>query len=163
MQAVGFPKGKGNGLKFYYSFRFERALSRWFAYRRIPCSCEGCQKKLDGPISTRYTGPSNTCDLWKIFEKKDGSGEGLNDWKLARFEAADDCNPAVYEACKADTLQETGKTWSKQVIEGNVGAYRVDDKKYNNFYLVKWEGESQMAEETRRKSNWMATLMTLSL
>jgi len=45
-------------------------------------------------------------------------------------------------------LQETGKTWSKQVVEGNVGAYRVDDKNYNHFYLVKWDGEPQMAEET---------------
>jgi len=149
MQAAGFPKGKGNGLKFHYNFRFERALGRWFAYRRIPCSCKGCQEKLGSKsIDKRYSGPSNTCDLWKIFEKKDGSGEGLNDWKLARFEAAEDCNPAVYEACKADTLRETGKTWAKQVIEGNVGAYRVDDKKYSNYYLVKWEGEPQMAEET---------------
>lgn len=28
IRAVGFPKGKGNGMKFYYNFIFERALSR---------------------------------------------------------------------------------------------------------------------------------------
>ena len=86
MKAVGFPEGKGNGMKFHYNFRFERALENWFAYRRIPCSCDGCFSKLQEPMDTRYKGPCDTCILWKIFEKKDGSGKGLNDWGMARFE-----------------------------------------------------------------------------
>ncbi|KAL7533170.1 hypothetical protein ACHAXR_005079 [Thalassiosira sp. AJA248-18] len=148
MAAIGFPKTKGNGMKFHYNFRFEKALERWFSFRRIPCSCDGCYEKLCEPIETRYTGACNTCVLWKIFEKKDGSGTGLNDWNKAKFEPADDCDDAVYHACKADTLREMGKTWTTQVVEGHVGAYRVDDRRYNNYYLVKWEGEPVMALET---------------
>ena len=29
-------------------------------------------------------------------------------------------------------MRETGEMYSWEVVEGNVGAYRVDDTKYNN-------------------------------
>ena len=92
--------------------------------------------------------PCNTCILWKIFEKKDESGEGLNNWGKARFEQANDCDTAVYHTCKAYTLGELGKAFSQQIVEGNVGAYAVDDQTYKNYYLVKWEGSPSLASET---------------
>ena len=149
MKAYGFPTGKSNGMKFYYNFRFEKALKQWFAYRRQACSCDGCYKKLQEPsVDARYSGACNTCRLWKIFEKKDGSGKGLNDWKLARFKVAEDCDQAIYHASMADTLRESGKTWASQVVEGNVGAYTVDDQREQNFYFVKWDGEPTKALAT---------------
>ena len=148
-KVVGFPSGRGNGIKFHYNFRFERALKQWFAYRRIPCSCAGCRAKLREPIATRYSGPSNTCHLWEIFKWKDDSGTGLNDWRKARFECTDDCNLTHYEAMKADTMRESGKCWSGEIIEGNIGAYAVEDSKYDNYYLVEWTSKPEVAVETK--------------
>ena len=45
-------------------------------------------------------------------------------------------------------MRETGEMYSQEVVEGNVGAYQVDDTKYNNYYLVKREGEPVLALET---------------
>jgi hypothetical protein len=131
MKTVGWEKGKRNGMKFHYNFRMEQELGHRFAYRRIPCSCEGCFQKLQEPLATRYTGKCDTCYLWKIFEKKDGSGEGLNDWRLGQFEEAKDNSQTEYHAQKADTLQLLGETYSKEVEDGNVAAYSTNSKKYD--------------------------------
>ena len=45
-------------------------------------------------------------------------------------------------------MRTSGQKASTKVSDGNVGAYRVDDNKYNNYYLVKWEGEPMLALET---------------
>jgi len=37
--------------------------------------------------------------------------------------------------------------YSKEVVEGHVGAYSVADKKYDGYYLVKWEGQSEVVNE----------------
>ena len=147
MRAVGFPAGKGNGMKGHYNFRMERALNAWFAYRRIPCSCDGCYGKLQAPISSRYKGASSTCYLWKIFEKKDGSGKGLNDWGKGKFVPAKDCDVVALNALKADTLRERGKKWSDEVDVGNVVAYTVEDTTYDNFYLAVIDGQPELATQ----------------
>ena len=149
MKAIGFPAGKGNGMKFHYNFRFEKGLGSKFAFRRIPCSCDGCYEKLQEPIKSRYSGPCDTCKFWKMFEKKDGSGDGLNDWRLGSFQPREDCDMAQLHAAKADTLQQIGKDYAPEVIEGNFVAHHVDHPQYSNYYLAQWTGVPIEAEEDK--------------
>ena len=57
------------------------------AMRHFPCFFESCLEKMAEPIETRYTGTSDTCEYWEIFE-------GENDWKLIRLNP----KPKVYRA-----------------------------------------------------------------
>jgi len=70
----------------------------------------------------------HTCNLWKIFDKWDRSGKGLNDWGMRQFQPYKDNSPCENKAQKADTLQKLEKIYSKEVVEGHVGAYSVEDK-----------------------------------
>ena len=58
-----------------------------------------------------------------MFEKKDGSGDGLNDWRLGSSQPREDCDMAQLHAAKADTLQQIGKDYAPEVIEGNFVAH----------------------------------------
>ena len=144
-QAMGFPSGKGNGIKAHYNFRFEKALGDKYVFRRIACSCDGCYEQLQEPTIERYTRASNSCYWWPIMEKKDGSGKGWNDWGLGWFENKKDATMEDTHAANADTLRQLGETISKEIEVGNIGAYSVDDPEYN-YYLVRWDEEPQVAD-----------------
>ena len=64
-----------------------------------------------------------------------------------RFVSATDYPLGEFHALKADTLRELGKTSSKEVSKGNVGAYSVADPKIDNYYVVIWDAEPEYAEE----------------
>lgn len=149
MKAIGFPAGKGNGMKFHYNFRFERAIYPWFAYRRIPCYCKGCEEELKKSSEMRYDSISNQCYLFPMMKKKDGSETSWNDWGKGQFRQADDCSIPHFHALQANTLQEMGCTYSTQVEVGTIGAHSCSDPKYDNWYLVMWAGEPERATEDK--------------
>ena len=46
MEAIGFPEGKGKGIKYHYHFIFYPKLGEKFTFSRIPCDCKGCEEQL---------------------------------------------------------------------------------------------------------------------
>lgn len=169
MSACGFEKG--SGIKSMYNFRFERELNEKFAYCRFPCSCGGCYERLQMPtIQERYDTPRDTCYLWPIMEIMDDNGnptgKGYNDWSLGWFETRSDCRIDQYHASKADTLRGIGETYSKQIVEGDFGAYCIADDPDYSYYVVEWLGLPWQATEDEeieigtesfkvRKDDWL--------
>ena len=145
MEAVGFPEGAGNGLKSHYHFIFDPELGEKFAFSKITCNCEGCEEQMKRPIATRYTGPRDKCYLWEIFDKKDGSGSGFNDWGLGHFKERKDCNEEELHLANADTLREIGRRYEKEIVDGAFCAYDVDDPNHE-YYIAKVKGDAKMAE-----------------
>ena len=145
MEAVGFPEGAGNGLKSHYHFIFDPELGEKFAFSKITCNCEGCEEQMKRPIATRYTGPRDKCYLWEIFDKKDGSGSGFNDWGLGHFKERKDCNEEELHLANADTLREIGRRYEKEIVDGAFCAYDVDDPNHE-YYIAKVKGNAKMAE-----------------
>jgi len=75
------------------------------------------------------------------------TGKGYNDWKMGWFEPRSDCKIDQYHACKADTLREIGKTYSEEIVEGNIGAYCIADHPDYPYYLCEWVGKPWQAEK----------------
>ena len=146
MEAVGFPEGTGNGMQSHYHFIFDPDLGDKFAYSRIPCNCEGCEEQLNRPKESRYSGPRDKCYLWEIFKKKDGSGNGMNDYGFGHFKARKDCNEEQLHSANADTLREIGKRYEKEIVDGAFCAYDVDDPNHE-YYIARVKGDAKMAME----------------
>ena len=133
-----------------YNFRFERELKDKFAYCRFPCSCKGCYERLQQPTThERYNTPRDSCYLWPIMEISDDNDrptcKGYNDWKMGWFETRKDCKMDEYHSSKADTLREIGETYSKQIVEGDFGAYCIANDPNYPYYVVEWLGEPWQA------------------
>ena len=154
MSAMGFgKKERGNGLKAMYNFGFERCLNGKFAYRRFPCSCEGCYQQLQKKIpEERYGIPSDTCYLWPMMQIHDENGnptgKGYNDWKLGWFEPRNDCVLDEFHLSKADTMTHIGASYAREISQGNFGAYCIANHPTYPYYVCEWIGDPWEAEES---------------
>jgi hypothetical protein len=144
MRAIGFNKAKGRyGIGSHFCFMADPSLGLHCATRRFFCSCNGCRTKLlFGTIDERYNGPFDQCKNWPIY--KINGNEGWNDVRILSFQPSDDCNVDELEHSLVHPLQELGKTISRNIIIGGIGAYAVDDA--DRYYLVKWIEEPQEVE-----------------
>ena len=147
---------KGCGLRAHYHIRADPELvekcksPNRIAMRRFPCFCPFCLEKLKEPIETRYTGPSNTCMYWEIFE-------GANDWKLIALEP----KPKVYRkeddlACKEVAMRDIGERMASQTKVGQIGGYITDDDRYD-YYLFKCTAALQGGQKRIRCSKLKRT------
>ena len=140
-----------NGIRTKYNLRADPELIRKYgenviAMRRFPCACKGCQDKLKLPIDERYAGPCDTCEYWVLFEKEDGSG-GYNDWEIIHLDKkANDFVEEDFAESNMFTLETLSTAMSHIVMDGNYGAYVVDDPEYD-YYLVKWVGQPYQAKD----------------
>jgi hypothetical protein len=80
------------------------------------------------------------------------TGEGYNDWRMGHFEARKDCVMDQFHASKADTMREIGKTYAREVFEGNFAAYCIANDPAYPYYVVEWMGEPWEAECDQRIS-----------
>lgn len=79
----------GVGIMNHYNIRADPELLKRdepmrIEMRRFPCCCNGCKTKLLQPITSSYTGPSNTCDFWDVFKCLDGC-TWYNDWQIVEI------------------------------------------------------------------------------
>lgn len=132
----------GCGLRAHYHIRADPELAgpHVIAMRRFPCFCKGCVKKMWEPIATRYTGHSDSCDYWEIFE-------GHNDWKLIQIVP----KPKVYVAeddlaRKQLAMSGIGDRMASQTKVGQIGAYIADDDAHD-YYLFKCTHPPQQADK----------------
>ena len=142
---------KNNGIRSMYHVRFEKALKDFFVCRHIPCFCTWCVAQLEKRTpEERYNEPGTGCVLWPIMEIFDehnkSTGKGYNDWRYGSFVQRKDSNNVQFHAALRDMNIKTGERYSKDVVEGNIGAYMVSDLQ-TPVYLVEWKGEPWMAEE----------------
>ena len=54
-------------------------------------------------------------------ENGEGTGKGHNDWQFGSFEPRDDCDKNQFHASKADTLQNIGETYAREIVEHDFG------------------------------------------
>ena len=153
MKACGFEKkGKGNGMKSMYHFRFDKELNHLFAFCRYACTCPGCCRQLDSEHPDKYKTPRDECYLWPIMEKRDdngeGTGEGYNDWQFGHFEPREDCDMNQFHASKADTLRNIGKTYAREIVESDFGAYSVF-RIIRVTHIILWNGRGNHTELQR--------------
>ena len=143
MTAVGFPKGPRSGIGSHYCFMADPDLGLQIACRRFFCGCQGCENRLNKPTwQERYNGPWKECKFWEVF--KIDEEHGWNDVSIISFEPARGCDEEEYTNVLAATLNDLGRQMSLSVVDGNYGAYGVDDK--IKYYLVKWVGVPRMVE-----------------
>ena len=139
---MGFAPGEYNGLRSHYNIRADpellgREKPLVIAMRRFPCCCEGCLVKLQEPIETRYSGPSNACIYWEVFKMTCGT-KGYNDWKLVTLAPKKKVFKEEHRLARLDvTMNGVGKRMASQVKVGGFGAYVVDDERYD-YYIVRW-------------------------
>ena len=157
-KAIGFRKETKCSLGFMYNLRADPELivihkkngktSFVIAIRRFPCYCDGCRKKLEEPIETRYVGKCDTCDYWAVFRKRDGQS-GYNDWMI--IELVPDHKKGFdeddFQEMNKFNLNTFGYRMSRSIEDGRFGAYNVDAEDYD-YYIVRWEGEPFKAKQT---------------
>ena len=85
-------------------------------------------------VDKRYATISESCRLWRIME-------GYNNWKLLTFKQRAGCDSEELYQCWEYTLQGMGCTLSETVVDGNYGAYAVDNDADNIFYVMSWDGD----------------------
>jgi hypothetical protein len=104
------------------------------AARRFFFSYEFCSNKLSLPIvSEKYDGPFDRCKYWAVFAINENLG--WNDIRVISFEPGKGCNDEELEETFVATLRELGKTISRSVVVGGIGAYGVDADD-SDYYLV---------------------------
>ena len=84
------------------------------------------------------------CKYQPIF--KIDESRGWNDTRILSFVQGKGCDDDEVEETFVHTLKELGKTISRNVVVGGVGAYAVDDD-CDSYYLVKWVHLPQEIEE----------------
>jgi len=146
MTAVGCEKKKGRyGIGSHYCFVGDPLLGLKIVTRRFFCVCEGCKSKLSSSIiSERYSGPFDMCKYWPIFMIDET--RGWNDTRILSFVPGKACDQDEVEETFVHTLKELGKTISRHVVVGGVGAYAVDDD-HHQYYLVQWVDVPREIEE----------------
>jgi hypothetical protein len=106
------------------------------AAQRFFCACEFCTDKFSSPtVAERYDGPFDRCVYWPLFKIDNDHG-----WKILEsslLSLGKDVNEDELEATLVATLKELGKTISRSVLIGLIGAYGVDADD-SNYYLVEW-------------------------
>ena len=130
------------GIGSHFCFVGDPLLGLKTVTRCFFCGCEGCKSKLSSAIiSERYSRPFDTCKYWPIFKIDESS-----DTRILSFVQGKGCDDDEDEETFVHTLKELGKTVSRNVVVGGVGAYAVDDD-CDSYYLVKWVHLPQEIEE----------------
>jgi hypothetical protein len=115
-----------------------------FSNSEIFCSCNGCKIKLSAStIQEWYDGPFDQYKYWPLYQIDDSNG--WNDAHILNFQRQVDCGVGELDKSLGHTLQELGKSISRNVVVGRFGPYAIDD--VDCYYLVKWIEEPQEVEE----------------
>ena len=59
----------------------------------------------------------------------------------------DDCCSTALNASNADSMHTIGERYSKEICDGDVLAYSVDDASHDGFYLARCKGLPKQAED----------------
>ncbi len=86
MDAIGFNKGKNNGIWVHHNFVADPEIIGYSVMaRRIPCLCPGCLERFQKPVAKRYSDLCNDCKNWSMYL-------GWNNWTKINFQKGRDCD-----------------------------------------------------------------------